>query len=213
MLSVIYENNGKTAIFNGARYHLEKETGYYLHTGSKGNKNSRLHRDVYEYYNGEIPKGFHVHHKDHDKSNNDISNLVMLTKKEHNKIHSKEMTEEEKMWRRNNLINNAVPKAREYNLKNRSKEYYQKQYEKSKDKLHEIKEFICIECGKVFTTVNNGSNKFCGNNCKSKHRRNSGVDNEERSCPVCENAFSTNKYSKTVCCSRSCANTYRSKNK
>lgn len=33
-----------------------------------------------------------VHHKDHNKKNNDISNLELLTVEEHNRLHHNEMT-------------------------------------------------------------------------------------------------------------------------
>lgn len=45
------------------------------------------HRFVYETFNGPIPKGHHVHHKDHDPSNNDPDNLVLMTAAEHIKHH------------------------------------------------------------------------------------------------------------------------------
>jgi len=37
--------------------------------------------------NGPIPKGHDIHHKDENPSNNDISNLICLTKIEHRRIH------------------------------------------------------------------------------------------------------------------------------
>lgn len=41
------------------------------------------HRFIYETINGPIPKGYHVHHRDHDPINNDPSNLQLLTAREH----------------------------------------------------------------------------------------------------------------------------------
>jgi hypothetical protein len=38
--------------------------------------------------NGPIPHGYDVHHHDHDKLNNDLSNLRLVTKLEHKRIHS-----------------------------------------------------------------------------------------------------------------------------
>src|SRR4051812_22475800 len=49
----------------------------------------RLHRKVWEYHNGEIPAGFHVHHKDHNRSNNEIGNLALISKAEHMSLHSR----------------------------------------------------------------------------------------------------------------------------
>jgi len=38
--------------------------------------------------NGVIPKGYHIHHKDKNRNNNDISNLEMMLGTEHNSMHS-----------------------------------------------------------------------------------------------------------------------------
>ena len=43
-----------------------------------------LHRFIYTYANGEIPKGMTVNHIDEDKSNNSLSNLNLLTVAEQN---------------------------------------------------------------------------------------------------------------------------------
>lgn len=212
MPSITYQENGLIAYFNGLRYRKDKNTGYYLHTVARGT-GTRLHRDVYEYYNGEIPKGYQIHHKDHDKSNNEISNLELLTKEEHLKLHGDELKAEEREWRRKNIINNAVPKAIDWHKEKEGKAWHKEHYEKMKNKLHAKEEYFCECCGKKFEAVKNGKNRFCSNACCSKYRRKSGLDNEERICPICGNAFIVNKYAKTICCSRSCAGTYRSKNK
>lgn len=44
---------------------------------------------VWEQANGRpVPAGHDIHHRDHDKLNNDISNLQLVTKLEHKRIHS-----------------------------------------------------------------------------------------------------------------------------
>lgn len=43
----------------------------------------RIHRLVYETFVGEIPKGYHIHHIDENKQNNNLDNLKMLSSKEH----------------------------------------------------------------------------------------------------------------------------------
>lgn len=48
-----------------------------------GNKKLfRVHRVVWEAFNGKIEPGLQVNHKDEDKSNNNITNLEVLTAKE-----------------------------------------------------------------------------------------------------------------------------------
>ena len=51
--------------------------------GSNGNVSTRIHRLVAEYFIGEIPKGYQVHHKDGNKQNNCVDNLEILSPREH----------------------------------------------------------------------------------------------------------------------------------
>lgn len=54
----------------------------YKHSG-----NEYEHRRVWEAHNGPIPEGMLVHHKDHDKWNNDIANLELLSRVGHAEEH------------------------------------------------------------------------------------------------------------------------------
>jgi hypothetical protein len=50
---------------------------------------SKKLREFYEEQTGEpIPQGFHVHHLDFDRSNNDIDNLVAIPAKLHGQYHA-----------------------------------------------------------------------------------------------------------------------------
>ena len=70
--------------FNGSRYTINN-CGYLRKTdGSR----ELMHRDVWEYHNGPIPKGWDVHHRDENKKNNAIENLECLPKSEHTRIYS-----------------------------------------------------------------------------------------------------------------------------
>ena len=46
------------------------------------------HCVVWEQHYGEIPKGMQVHHRDGNKQNNDISNLVLVDSLTHKRLHS-----------------------------------------------------------------------------------------------------------------------------
>ncbi|MFE5159122.1 HNH endonuclease [Streptomyces sp. NPDC056697] len=76
--------------FNGRKYTL-RNTGYY---GATSGSRSLMHRDVWEFHNGPVPDGCDIHHLDHDRTNNDISNLACLTKDEHTRLHHAERVEE-----------------------------------------------------------------------------------------------------------------------
>lgn len=47
------------------------------------------HRYVWFEHHGAVPDGFEVHHKDEDRSHNDISNLELLTEAEHLAHHNR----------------------------------------------------------------------------------------------------------------------------
>lgn len=196
-MNITYKNN--YALVNGMKF-LKENSGYYLSTKIyKNNRRIRLHRYIWEQYNGEIPNNYEIHHIDHNKDNNDISNLEMLTKEEHKKRHNEEITDDIKEKYRINLEQNARPKAIEWHKSNKGKEWHKEQYKNSLGKLTP-KEMICEYCGKNYLSMDNGKNRFCSNNCKSAYRRKMGIDNINRKCVVCGNEFIVNKYSKKVKC-------------
>ncbi len=49
------------------------------------------HDVVWERNFGAIPDGYCIHHIDHNKLNNSIDNLLMLTKEEHASLHAEEV--------------------------------------------------------------------------------------------------------------------------
>lgn len=50
-------------------------------------KDTLQHHVVWTKVNGPIPTGMHIHHKDGDESNNELSNLQLVTPEEHRRIH------------------------------------------------------------------------------------------------------------------------------
>lgn len=75
------------AISDGKGYLIVLKPVWY--TGRKGSKHVFLHSVIMCEHLGitEIPKGFCVHHIDGNKTNNDISNLCLLTVEAHSKLH------------------------------------------------------------------------------------------------------------------------------
>lgn len=197
-MQVQYIEKTKYAYFNGHKFTKDDRTGYYLSSSING-KRYRLHRYIWEYYNGEIPKGYHIHHKDHNKNNNELSNLELLTEKEHRKRHTEEMSDELKQRYKDNLDNKARPKAIEWHKSKEGREWHKKQYDVSLGMLKQ-KKFICEYCGKEYEALDKGKNRFCSNKCKSAFRRDSGIDDVERICIKCNKPFMTSKYGKTKYC-------------
>ena len=64
--------------------------GYYsIRTRDKGKHGKSLHRLIFEDFYGEIPRDYHIHHKDGNRSNNCILNLQLIRKDKHNSLHKK----------------------------------------------------------------------------------------------------------------------------
>lgn len=56
---------------------------------SKNGNSVKEHRAVWESINGPIPPGYEIHHINGDGNDNRIENLMMLTRKEHMRLHAK----------------------------------------------------------------------------------------------------------------------------
>lgn len=197
-IMIIYKNG--YAIVNDLRFRKDTKTGYYLCGKLVNGKRPRLHRYIWELFNGTIPKGYDVHHKDHNKDNNEIDNLELLTKREHIEKHKEELTDEIREKFRQNL-NKARIKASEWHKSKEGRKWHSQQYEISLGNRAK-KKFICEYCGKEFYCLDNGVNRFCSANCKSRYRWNSGIDNITRICVVCGSEFIVNKYSKKIKCDK-----------
>lgn len=191
----------KHQFFDGKMFTRDEATGYYLcSTGDSTGVRKRMHVYVWEYYNGSVPIGYHIHHIDEDKSNNDISNLELRLKSEHLSFHAKEKAKNEYDKLIQNLKEKARPKASEWHRSKDGREWHKKHYEDTKDKLHIFQKYICEQCGKEFTSTRVGS-RFCSNNCKSAWRRQSGRDDVTKVCLDCGGEYIANKYAQTKYCS------------
>jgi hypothetical protein len=77
--------------FNGIKF---RKTGkYYRPSGADCKRGvESLHREIWKYYRGEIPDGYHVHHMDGDTDNNAITNLSLIEGWDHLSMHGKRKT-------------------------------------------------------------------------------------------------------------------------
>lgn len=186
--------DGLSFIRSGRNYFYNSHTRKYLH------------RHIWEKAHGEIPDGYEIHHKDHNPLNNNLENLELLEIDEHKLHHGRNLTDEQRAFLRENMNNKARPAAIEWHKSNEGREWHKEHYENMKHKLHKRITRMCEVCGVSYDTQDTKENRFCSNKCKSKWRRDSGVDNETRVCEWCGTDFSVNKYKKTTHCSRSCTN-------
>ena len=121
------------------------------------------HRYVWQKNNGEIPKGYQIHHKDEDKSNNTIENLEMLTPKQHSEKHN---SEERRGQNRKILNERARPKAIEWHKSEDGRKWHSEHAKKSlfsdEDRCLE-----CPKCKKQFKTKFK-IQKYCSRKCKER---------------------------------------------
>lgn len=144
------------------KFYNDQKSGYWISTTCP---KIRAHVWVWKYNHGEVQKGFHVHHIDGDKSNNDISNLELLTAKEHVKKHaSPERTKK-------NLIHIASIRllTKKWHASEEGKKWHKKHGIKTWEERKAFK-INCLMCGCEIETKTYHQ-KYCHQNCKAKHAR------------------------------------------
>ncbi len=168
-----------TVIFNGLTFRRNQKSKrkvdreYYAHTGSRvtGHRTLRLHREIWRFYNGEIPEGMAVHHIDGDPFNNNVNNLQLMQKIKHLNMHGDEWIKTEKC--RDTCRKNAVRRLQE------DREHT---FLKKTEKKH-----LCINCGKEFIKVTTPSSQnsvlYCSEKCKYTYLL------YEKTCVVCGRKF------------------------
>jgi predicted nucleic acid-binding Zn ribbon protein len=173
--------------FNGENYWY---CGKYFQRHGK-----RLHRAVWKYHHGEIPKKYHVHHVDEDRSNNQIENLQLLEGSNHEGHHGK--VDDRTTWK--SAMRDG---AKKWHASEEGRQFHREHYEKHcKVALQQKKELVCDFCGKTYIGA---GGRFCSGNCKSSWRRANNVDVIEFKCPICGSIKTVNKYTHGKTCSRKC---------
>lgn len=90
-MKIKYSADGNYAFYCGYRFRKDPKTGYFLCTKkTDSGKRERLHVYVWRKERGEIPSGYHIHHLDENKDNNEPGNLVCISGKDHTSFHSAE---------------------------------------------------------------------------------------------------------------------------
>ena len=152
----------KQQMFNGVVYYL---CGNYFQK-----KGKRLHRAVWEYHHGEIPKGYHVHHKDEDRTNNSIDNLQLLEAKKHERLHGADERRKEKSKEN---IKKAIDAAKAWHGTKEGFEFHSRHVKEMWAKRTPFT-YKCSFCGKEFQSMHKygeNMNQFCHQNCRAAFRR------------------------------------------
>ena len=148
------DKEGRFVTFNGHRYH--KYRGYY-------ERRVALHVDVYEKAHGIIiPEGYHVHHKDLNKLNNNLDNLELMTCNDHMKLHTM-LTRKERTY----FCSYCGKQFSSRTTRVTDKHHYCSEACRSKysQEHRPVTERKCIICGKMFVKPKNSTAQTCSTNC------------------------------------------------
>lgn len=180
----------------GYQFYKQKD-GYWTPTKSGI---PQAHRWVWINHNGEIPSEMIIHHIDGNKDNNEIKNLMMLSRADHMKEHCKDENEREIRRKR---MNDIRPLVHEWL---RSDKGRKKQSEDAKEgwKTRKSVQYICRGCNKEKITYQAKSD-FCSDACRNRWKRHNKPNPIEIICPICQNAFTKDKSDPKKICSRSCS--------
>ncbi len=146
-----------TQEFLGVRYY---RCGFYFQR-----KGSRLHRAVWVSNRGPIPKGYHVHHKDGDRSNNAFDNLELLAASVHLSGHSK-LT--------GRISSEARSAAASWHRSEEGRAWHSRHYRAViQPKMAERIALSCQHCGQAFEArrIFVRQSKFCTPACKARALR------------------------------------------
>ena len=201
MENKVIEFNGETYVRNPkSRYYFKHTTRNCERRGAK-----QLHRAVWEYYNGAIPKGYHIHHVDGNVDNNDISNLECVRAWEHLSHHAKKNLENEE-YRQHNKEHLLAQqeKAKEWHKSVEGREWHRQHAQESilKSTVHSIKK-RCEYCGQMY--LGTVQQRFCSQSCGEKaRRRRIGLKFMpcERQCPNCGKSFTAHNVRHKFCCAK-----------
>src|SRR3990167_4923373 len=149
----------KTQRFNGVNYY--KLAKYYQHCGR--HKSYLLHRIVWAYHHGEIPLKHAIHHKDHDINNNQISNLEIMSRSAHGRLHMSSLDRREQS--RKIMLEITQKYAAKWPGSNEGKIFH-KWFGKKVWENKKLFEKNCDFCGRKYKTYFPNRSKFCHLNCK-----------------------------------------------
>jgi hypothetical protein len=146
--------------FNGLRYY--KCGNYYRRDGKL------MHRVVWEHFNGKIPDGHHIHHKDGDAGNNGIDNLECLPASTHQ--HGHKTTPEALEYAKWHMETRMRPRAIEWHGSEEGLKWHSE-----RGRLNGLippkNLYTCAVCGKQ-GMAKQKNKKFCSPVCSQQDFRN-----------------------------------------
>lgn len=169
--------NKKFVIFNGKKYcRMGGKRVYFLSYESRSvlRKNPKgLHVAVWEYVNKrEVPKGYVIHHKDHNPYNNQPDNLECLSLREHLDLHKADREKYAKSPEALEHLNKIRDLANKWHKSEAGREWHKNHAKEIMENKKETK--ICADCGCEFiahNTTKRKNSEFDGRWCPKCHEK------------------------------------------
>ena len=197
----------RQAFYKGLTFGLQT-TGRYYQSYDKRLPERLLHRYVWYDHHGEIPEGYVIHHKDGDWTNSDISNLELMGRSEHLRMHVRENLKKpcykEKILKG---LEKAQKAAAKWHGSEEGRKWHSKHskegWAKEGNREHHS---VCQVCGgPAYTPKRTTPRKYCSEECAKKAwdaRFPTLVVTAE--CKECGQAFEKQRYSKSRFCCKKC---------
>lgn len=202
----------ETIIFEGFKFHRYPNSNTKSHrryfSGVYNGRKTRLHVAVWESANGErVPKGYAIHHIDHDWNNNDPTNLECLPKGRHQSHHA---SQPESIVRVKKSLDKARDAAKAWHGSEAGLAWHSEHAKDTILKNMVPKPVICGHCGKHDTSKTPWRYKYCSTRCKQRQNNRLPATPTTRTCEVCSCAFqvehkrgeTNRKYCSRACTSR-----------
>lgn len=191
----------------GRKFYLDHKTGYLISCNySKENPRCRAHTWVWKHFHKIIPKGYHVHHINEDKSDNNIENLELIKASRHMSLHMQDPIRKQQAREAAEKIR---PLTKAWHRSAEGHAWHQYHAEKQKFGKWEARKLECKQCKSEYETTKRSQSYFCSNKCKSAWRRKAGLDNIVKKCLICDKEFIIHKYKQTKTCGRACGTKLR----
>lgn len=200
-----------TVRFNGFLYQKYSDRPYYERVGG----HYFLHRDTWIYYKGEIPEGYHIHHKDENTSNNTIENLEMLTAEDHRELHKEALIKRSTSPEHFEHLAKIRPLTVEWHGSKEGKEWHKAHALKTIHAPNSPKPFskiipvdkVCGVCQRVFISKNPKRQNTCSQECHNvKHNEKRTLRRKEnapeRSCQHCTKPYTSVYKKQRFCCTQ-----------
>ena len=172
---------------------------YYQATSGKfGDERGSLHRDIWrDNHPGEdIPRGWHIHHDDHDPFNNDPGNLLLRSPGQHAAEHP------EVAGMPNDHLAAIRPLAAEWHRSEEGRAWHREHGKRTwEDREREVPK-TCAECGTEFLGVWDERGQYCSRRCinRATERRLRVTS----TCVICGTEYEQDRKARGQTCSRQC---------